>query len=307
MKRSNTLNRSMVSFKGSSGPKTDRTQVEQSGKAKADQEDGIGQGVKRRNIFNQTLDSVKQTLGTRDSNAKADRTENINADQDYEIVLGMKGSTLTADETAILVTSVLDENVEIEKSLAERIESISLSFRMTGVSPTQTDQKHKNFFQLAKSRNVLAGTCSFVVMAGVQVCRYYFNNGQQSQAVSLRTLIMGLIGYCGILVFTFALLIMVKQEIEIDPQPLLPIFGNAVWTFSDSRHAEHRKFDKSPDHNFVQAAPKRSKPSSTREIMTACVCTGLVGSYVVYYLGVRVAQWWAAFSDLAIIWISAGF
>ncbi|KAK3178899.1 hypothetical protein OEA41_001036 [Lepraria neglecta] len=127
-------------------------------------------------------------------------------------------------------------------------------------------------------------------MAGVQVCGYYFNSGQQSQAVSLRTLIMGLIGYCGILVFTFALLIMVEREIEIDPQTLLPVFDNAIWTFADSRHAEHRKFDKSPDHNFVQAAPERSKPSSTREIMTACVCTALVGSYVVYCLGVRVAQ-----------------
>ena len=307
MKRSNTLNRSMVSFKGSPGPKADETQVEKNGKAKADQEDGIGQGVERRNTFKQALDSVKQTLGTRDSNPKAGRTENTNADQDYEIVLGMKGSTLTADETALLVTSVLDEKVEIEKSLAERIESTSLSFRMTGVSPTQTDQKHKKFFQLAKLRNVLAGTCSFVLMAGVQVCGYYFNGGQQSQAVSLGNLIMGLIGYCGIVIFTFALLIMVKQEIEIDPQPLLPVFDNAVWTFSDSRHAEHRKFDKSPDHNFVQAAPKRSKPSSTRDIMTACVCTGLVGSYVVYYLGVRVAQWWVALSNLMIIWISVGF
>lgn len=32
-----------------------------------------------------------------------------------------------------------------------------------------------------------------------------------------------------------------------------------------------------------------------------------MGSYVIYYLGMRVAVWWVAFGELLITWLSAVF
>lgn len=40
---------------------------------------------------------------------------------------------------------------------------------------------------------------------------------------------------------------------------------------------------------------------------TLLVCGGLSVSYVVFYLGIRVAPWWVALGSLAIIWFAAGF
>ena len=86
----------------------------------------------------------------------------------------------------------------------------------------------------------------------------------------LKTLIMGLVGYCGITVFTFVMLVIIKQEIEIEPQDLQPIFDdpNVVWTFSNSGHAQHRAFDKPLHSLLVQAAPKMQQSSQKRQMIT---------------------------------------
>lgn len=255
------------------------------------------------------ITAFKTLLKERDDKSKADNNE---SDQDYEIVLGLKGNKLTANETAALVRFLVDRSdtgggISNMKTLADRIESASLSFRLTGVSPTQTapnGEATSKLPQLSQVRNALIGVCSFVLMCGIQIGGYYSQgDGQKSP----RTLIMGLVGYCGITAFTFLLLVMIKQEIKIEPQELPPLFEQAVWTFSDSRHAEHRLFSKPPNRHLVQAAPENSTKDRKRwrEPATLCICVALSGSYVVYYLGIRVAQWWVAFGSLVIIWLAA--
>ena len=57
----------------------------------------------------------------------------------------------------------------------------------------------------------------------------------------------------------------------------------------------------------MQAAPKKQQPSKKGQITTCFVSGGLIGSYVVYYLGVRAAVWWVAFGELTITWVGAVF
>lgn len=269
--------------------------------------------IKQTDRVLEALASFKHILRVRVDKVKGDSDGNASTDQeDYELVLGMKRSLLTADQTARIVTSILDETREIEESLAKRVESTSLSFRRTGISPTQTAATTTSNRRLATKLpnlgNVLAGICSFTAMGGVQIAGYY-SGGPEIGNTGLKTLTMGLVGYCGIAVFTFILLVIIKQEVEIEPQDLDPIFddANVIWTFSDSRHAQHQAFDKPHHRNLVQASLKKQLSSGKRQVITSFVSAGLMGSYVVYYLGVRVAVWWVAFGELLIVWFSAVF
>lgn len=269
--------------------------------------------IKQTTDVYQALKSFKHILRSRVDNVKGDNDGNAGTDQeDYELVLGMKGSPLTADETKRLVLSIIEEGEVVEESLAKRVKSTSLSFRTTGISPTQTAAADRTISKLGATKelsyvgNMFAGICSFIAMGGVQIAGYYSSKPSNT---GLKTLIMGLVGYCGIVVFTFILLVLIKQEIEIKPQDLTSIFdeANVVWTFSDSRHAQHHAFDKPHRRNLVQAAPKRQQSSRKRQVITSFVSAGLMGSYVVYYLGVRVAVWWVAFGELLITWLCAVF
>lgn len=123
---------------------------------------------------------------------------------------------------------------------------------------------------------------------------------------------MGLCGYCGIVIFTFALLVLIKASVSIEPLLLPHIFDDptTIWTFSDARHAEHRAFSVPPHRSLVLAAPAKVEShdrKSKREIVTALACAGLVCSFVVYYLAIRIAQWWVPLSHLAVIWLAAAF
>ena len=258
------------------------------------------------------ITAFKNLLKKRNDKAKTDDDELGFADQDYEIVLGVKRSTLTANETASLIRFLIDEKEtaggsSVIKSLAARIESVSLSFRLTGISPTQTAPDGEGISklpQLSQVRNALIGAYSFVLMCGVQIGGYYSRGDGKHSPGSLT---MGLVGYCGIVASTFLLLVIIKQEIKIEPQELPHFFEQAVWTFSDSRHAEHQRFSKPPNRHLVQAAPANSTNDRKRwrEPATFFTCITLTGSYVVYYLGIRVAPWWVAFANLVIIWLAA--
>ncbi len=261
----------------------------------------------------EALVSFKHILRSRVDKANGDSDGNASTDQeDYELVLGMKRSSLTAEQTASFVTAILDERRDIEESLVIRVESTSLSFRRTGISPTQTaptsTSKRRLITKLPNLGTVLAGICSLIATGGVQVAGYY-SGGPQIGTTALKTLVMGLVGYFGITVFTFILLLLIKQEVEVEPQDLGSIFDDTdvVWTFSDSRHAQHQTFNKPRHRNLVQASPKKQLSSRKRQATTSFVSAGLMASYVVYYLGVRVAVWWVAFGELLIIWVSAVF
>lgn len=262
--------------------------------------------IKQTDSVREALASFKHILRSTVDKLKGDGDGNASTDQeDYEIVLGMKRNPLTAEKTARLVWSVIAENREIELSLTERAKSTSLSFRATGICPTQTAATDRTVNRRVISKlpnlgNILAGVGSCIAPGGVQLAGYY---GLQTGSTGLKTLVMGLVGYCGIEVFAFILLLIIKDQIEVESQDLQPIFDDpgVIWTFSDSRHAQHQSFDKQHQRNLVQAAPKKQYSSLKRQAITSFVCAGLMGSYVVYYLGVRVAVWWVAFGELLIV------
>lgn len=70
----------------------------------------------------------------------------------------------------------------------------------------------------------------------------YYNDGLRMKNNRPQTLIWDLLDIVESRSFSFILLIIIKQEIEINPQDLGAIFDDekVVWTFSDSRHAQHR-------------------------------------------------------------------
>ncbi len=130
--------------------------------------------IKQTDRVLEALASFKHILRSRVDKVKGDSDGNASSDQeDYELVLGMKRNFLTADQTARIVTSILDETKEIEESLAKRVESTSLSFRRTGISPTQTAATTSSNRRLATKLpnlgNVLAGICSFTAMGGIKL------------------------------------------------------------------------------------------------------------------------------------------
>lgn len=218
--------------------------------------------IKQTDSVREALASFKHILRSRVDKLKGGGDGNASTDQgDYEFVLGMKRNPLTADETARLVWSVIAENREIERPLAERVKSTSLSFRATEKCPAQTaaidrTANRRVILKLPNLGNILAGVGSCIGTGGVQLAGYY---GLQTESTGLETLVMGLVGYCGIVVFPFILLLIIKDQIEVDSQDLQPIFDDpgVVWTFSDSRHAQHQSFHKQHQRNLVQAAPKK--------------------------------------------------
>lgn len=120
---------------------------------------------------------------------------------------------------------------------------------------------------------------------------------------------MGVSGYLGVVAFTFGLLLMIKGEVVAEPEFLPSLFTDAYWTFSDSRHAEHRP-TKGPSSNaLITARPAQHSPEGRRRrnYLTSLSTVGLLGSYVVWYLSLRVAPWWVALSNLGVIWLAAAY
>ena len=99
-------------------------------------------------------------------------------DKDYEIVLGLKGNTLSEDETAALIASLLDQRLDIDVSLADHIDSATLGFRMMGISPTQAIQNKDMSFQLRQVLNFAAFIGFFSLLSGLQIGGSYYGGAQ---------------------------------------------------------------------------------------------------------------------------------
>ena len=231
-------------------------------------------------------------------------------DRDSEIVLGIQGHTLDAKDTAQLVRSLIKQDQHLDLDLINKsgCASASLSYRSTGISPTQTAPKFKTSWGLVQCCNLMIGLLIFTAMCGIHIFNLMFDN-RDSASESLQTMIMGLAGYVGVVVFTFQLLVIIKKGVKIERLSLDPVFDQATWTFSDSRHAEHKAFKLPSGRCLVQAAPASldREVQQRHQIRTALSCGGLIGSWVVCYLGLRVARWWVPLSSLGLIWISAAY
>lgn len=247
--------------------------------------------------------SVLQGFGQLSSSWRAKKE-----DQDSEIVLAIKGNTLSAEATADLVMYLADGQSELPDSLTSGVTSASLSFRTTGISPNQTVANDKKLTVPSQCRNVFIASFFLMLMCGLQLLGYLRDGGSIYSNSNLQTFSMTLAGYIGMTVFTIALLISIKKEVTIERLQLPAIFSTAVWTFSDYRHTGHRSFDIPQGQSLVQASPTIFSPAEKirRKIQNLILCLGLVVSYIVYYLGIRVACWWVPLGSLLITWLSAG-
>lgn len=231
------------------------------------------------------------------------RTGILDDDRDMELIMAEWNSSLALKEVAQLANYITN-NCEKPPVLSGTIASASLSYRTTGISPTQTTSASQThswvFFQW---RDVLAAICFASAMIGILIL------GLLKGASSSSTIWMGISGYIGIAVFTFALLVLIRSEVVIEPEPLPSVFKNAYWTFSDSRHADHQP-TQGPNSNVlvtVRQSPSTPEKRPKNNFITSFLTVGLVGSYVVYYLGLRASPWWVGLGSLGIVWAAATY
>jgi hypothetical protein len=223
-------------------------------------------------------------------------------DKDMETVLVIWNSGLSIEAAAELTDFVLTGQEQQLRATFPRMSTASLSYRTTGISPTQTDTEFMDAFHfLHQLRDIFAFVLGTFLMVGVQVL------GLKLGEASKQTFFMGIVGYGAVVVFTFSLLLMVKGEIRAEKEVLPSAYDKAIWTFSDSRHAEHRRMKRPASNTLITARPLEVTPREKlwRSLMTTILTVGLVGSYVVYYLSMRVAPWWVSFSSLGLIWFGA--
>lgn len=118
---------------------------------------------------------------------------------------------------------------------------------------------------------------------------------------------MAIVRYVTVVRFTVRLLAIVKSEIVAYCETLPAVLENAYWTFSDSRHAEHKPFGGPPSNTLVVARPleRNQKEMLRAEILTTVLAFGLSASYVVLYLSLCVSPWWVAMGFLGTIWLGA--
>jgi hypothetical protein len=223
-------------------------------------------------------------------------------DKDMESVLVLWTRGLPVEKIAELADFIVDDK---GKRLPLRFSSSStaaVSYRRTGISPSQTDTDMddviRSFYIL---RDVLVFILGASLMVGVQALGFKFGGA------SKQTFYMGIAGYWAIVVFTFSLLLIIKSEIVPEKEILPQAFDKAIWTFSDSRHSEHRRMRKPKANTLITARPLNVTPSEnfSRSLITTLVAMCLVGSYVLYYLSVRGAPWWLSLSSLGVIWSGA--
>lgn len=227
----------------------------------------------------------------------------IEEDKDREVVLTVWHSSLSLEQAAELAISFTQDGRQEPSTFFDALALASLSYRITGVSPTQIASDAKSRTRLLSQwKDILVATGFVALLVGMQVLNFRMTH-------SPSTFWMGVFGYLGVVTFTFGLLLMIKGEVVAEPEFLPSLFKDAYWTFSDSRHAEHRP-TKGPSSNaLITARPAQHSPEvrRRRNYLTSLSTVGLIGSYVVWYLSLRVAPWWVALSNLGIIWLAAAY
>jgi len=245
---------------------------------------------------NDAAASFQRILSTRTN-------KQLEEDKDFEVVLAMWQYSLTIEDIASFADHLSGNPGETPTSFGN-LSQASLSYRTTGISPSQTQTYAAGYLlSFAQLRDVIAFLFGIFLMIGVQVV------GLKYGGSSIKTFWMGVAGYIGMVASTFSLLTIVKAETISEEEILPDSFNNSVWTFSNARHTEHKCMNRPTFNTLITARPAKFDPQerSRREIMTCVVCIALVGSYVIYYLSIRVAPWWVALSSLGVIWIGAAY
>lgn len=85
-------------------------------------------------------------------------------------------------------------------------------------------------------------------------------------------------------------------------------FKDVTWTFNDYRHAEHCQMEGPPLNKLAMTRPSSiSLDNNRREALITLLTMGLCGSYVAFYIELRVASCWVPFSVLCTIWLESAY
>lgn len=228
-------------------------------------------------------------------------------DKDMETVLAIWAPLKPLDEVGKLVEFVSEIDGEGDVDLpvdypTDGTATASLSYRSTGISPTQRESSVLST-SLEGIRNILASLVALGAIIGVQFLGNLYSDTDSGHTA----LAMGCAGYLAIVIFSFALLRMIQNEIAPEKHVLPSDFSRAVWSFSNARHTEHQRTAPPAENTLVTARAREFTPQErlTRSIYVTILTGGLIGAFIVYYLAMRLLPWWTSLSSLAVTWTGA--
>jgi hypothetical protein len=239
----------------------------------------------------EAIEAFKNILQTHEASTVADK-------EDMEAVLVIWSQGCSLDEMANLFEYITKAGTEDSINFLTS-GTAAVSYRATGISPTQRESSFSNSWY--GMRNTLVSVIALSVLLGVQIL------GMQYGGTPRPTVYMGLVGYLAIVILTFLLLLMVKGEIYAEKQKLGPCFDNALWSFSNASHTEHRRMERPSANTLITARPLEASPTRRlwRKVVTTVLTTSTVGAFVLYYISMRVSPWWVSLSGVGVIWIAA--
>jgi hypothetical protein len=102
------------------------------------------------------------------------RNGKVDASRDFEAILVLKGLNLPLEDVMRLVSSIVTANSTIDPTLVARGSSATLSFRSTGIIPSQATLSVKTLYGLLQQvANISIGLLFCFLMIGIQILGCY--------------------------------------------------------------------------------------------------------------------------------------
>ena len=225
--------------------------------------------------------------------------------QDYEAIIVLRNVQKLSLADGVALIESLDAN-SMTQGLDERVvvEDTTISFRLTGISPAATLRVKGPW--ISRLLDAAIGCVLVGAIFGIQVAGYTYNRHQRS---SQQALIMSIIGYAGIFIGSTALLFILTQNVVLESVALGKLATGSRWTVSNSTHSRWTAIEAGKVEALVAAAPAKPVPTraKSRELSTTVCTAGLIGSFVAFYLGLRVSPWWVSFGIMLVLWVAAAY
>jgi hypothetical protein len=182
--------------------------------------------------------------------------------QDYEAILSVRGlKDMSLSESAALIKSLDDGSGDVALDRKIATGNATISLRLTGISPAATLGGTRSSYKSILDVIVACALASAII--GIQVAGYLYNRNQGS---SRQALLMGLIGYIGIVVWSTGLLLLLGQEVVLESDPIHELSINSQWTISNSTHSRWTIIGGLQSKALVAAAPAKHSPESARSM-----------------------------------------
>lgn len=225
--------------------------------------------------------------------------------QDYEAIIVLRGVQKFSLADGVALIGSLDTNDKTQGlDIAVIVEDTTLSLRLTGISPAATLRVKRT--SMSRIFDAVFGCVLVGAIIGLQAAGYRYDHKERS---SRQALIMGVIGYAGIFLGSTALLFLLAHNVVLESVALGKLANASRWTVSNSTHSRWRAIDAGKVEALVAAAPSKPAPARvrSRELRTTICTVGLIGSFIAFYLGLRVSEWWVSFGIMLVLWVAAAY